>query len=269
MPIDQLKKIQVNRNGLHFTATTMAKSKKYESLKFPIIFKLICGLNFLTGTIPVFYKRGEKFAIISKNFRLLYIAFLFVVSAVCLTHSKETVSKFAKYKKGFTLRFILHMTGLISTVLSTCMCWITSMMLSKCHAKIINDNTKFGKLLSANREKRNIPLLIGTVYLPVIFAVTNMILSIYFTLKNYKNSDFNDLWFHILITIKDWFVIAYLSQQNLNLHYLKIVNNELKAFEINQLSSLKIDTIMIILRKLQENNVSAKYIISFPVMFYS
>lgn len=243
------------------------KPKKYKNEKFSIILKLIYTVNILMGTMPIFYKNKIKTTVVFKNFRKLYIISLFIVTIIFMFRSKVVIPKFSEYKKGFNLRLILKITAIISIISSACLCWIVSLTLSDYHMKIINNNSKINKLLMVNRKKKRVPLLNGTMCLSIIFAIANIILSFYFT-YNSKDFSFIDMWFHILISAKDWFIIIYLMHQKLNIYYLKLIINNLKAIcDVNQSPSLDIDTIIIVFGKLHENNTSAKYLISFPVNF--
>lgn len=257
------------RNSLHYTATMMTtkmKNDKDEKRKLPIIVRLVYRMNILMGTAPIFRINNKKIKVDCKNIRKLYFALLLVVTIFCVRCNKDAVSNFSNLQNDFNIRHILMIIATMSTILSAIVCWIVSFTLSKYYKKIIYNNIKINKLLKVNYKKKRIPLLNETMCIFIVYMIVNFVLAIYVSFEYLKESDSTDVWFHILIFLNDWFIITYLMQQKLNIYNMKLINTALKdMLNVNRPSSLNIDKIMLIFVKLHENNVSSKYIMSFPV----
>lgn len=132
---------------------TITTIRKVEKKKLPIIFRIIHLVNFVLGTMPMFRKKGKKIMTIYKKEGKLYIVLLLTNTMICICLNKQVKLYYSDFENGFDLKFILKITALMSTILSTCLCWITSLAFSKCHLKIICNNSKINELLMGDDKK--------------------------------------------------------------------------------------------------------------------
>lgn len=243
------------------------RNKKVQRKKNLFIIKLINIINLLAGTSPMISEKGQKITIVYKNTRMLYVLLLFVLTILFIMYNKYLIIKFTRSIYGCDFEFILKIIATISTMMSTCSCWIGSFAMSKYHLKIVENNREIAGLLTKHRNqfsKINKKMLSSTF---IINAALGFTLCLCY--HDFEEFDFTDGWYNVLIFFIDWFIIKYIMLELFNINNFQILKIMLKnTYKINHTPSSNIVQIITIFDKLNENSDLVKYITFFPVHIY-
>lgn len=228
----------------------------------PISIKLIYAINFLTGTVHVFWNYDGNSKNVLKKSRYIFV---FCLCAITSFSSAIYIVFVSKMWNSYTsLKFILIIISFGTSIISTIICWIESLLFHNSQMKIISNSFKIYSYLYDGKSKsfRSMNLKISFV----IFVLSLMfVIPLYFTTIKKKFALFQ-YWMYYQILTNDWVIVKYAGELLFNIENFKCLNEKLKLMcRSDKFSLIELQKVMFFYEKVQENTSMTKFVLFNPV----